>query len=322
MKARLLRDRRLARAGVPFTTLLLAACSVSGGPRVPPPAFAGHAPDRLERPAEPPRFFAFGDCGTGGKGQARVAAGMVARARAAPPSFFVLLGDNFYPDGVDDLDDSKWRTHFEEPYADAAFARPFYVTLGNHDHRGNVQAQLDYAHGHPRWLLPAPWYEFHVMLPGGAIADFYALDTTQLIDETAVAEQQLQWLADALGRSNGRWQIVLGHHSVRSTQSRNLGNYRERLEPVLRGFGVDLALFGHDHFSQWLVPVGELHVAIAGGGGGTDNANRANPNVLAEWSASGGGFADVTVTDERIVVEFANADGATQSRFEISGGTP
>ncbi|MBL8841032.1 MAG: metallophosphoesterase [Planctomycetes bacterium] len=330
--------------------LFLAACALLAAacraPRAAPPAFDSRAPDRLERPAAPPRFFAFGDFGTGGKGQARVAAGMAARAQATPPDFFVLLGDNFYPDGVASSDDSKWRTHFEEPYAAPCFARDFYVALGNHDHRGSVQAQLDYGASHARWQLPAPWYAFTVALPSGATADFFVLDTTQLVDETQVAAAQLSWLADALGKSSGRWQIVVGHHPVRSTQSRGLADYRERLEPVLAGFGVDLALFGHDHFSQWLPPsalrsvssssssgssssaargageLDELHVAIAGGGGGADNADSITPNAAATWSATGGGFADVTLSEERIVIEFADADGKTQSRFEIAGGTP
>lgn len=317
-----------------LAALLLPAPGCTAPPRSVPPAFAGRAPDRVLRPAAPPRFFAFGDCGTGGKGQARVAAGMAARAQATPPDFFVLLGDNFYPDGVASSDDSKWRTHFEEPYAAPCFARDFYVALGNHDHRGSVQAQLDYGASHSRWRLPAPWYAFTVALPSGATADFFVLDTTQLVDETEAAAAQLSWLADALGKSSGRWQIVVGHHPVRSTQSRGLADYRERLEPVLCGFGVDLALFGHDHFSQWLPPLSsssaargaggldELHVAIAGGGGGTDNADSITPNAAARWSATGGGFADVTLSDEHLVLEFADADGKTQSRFEIAGGTP
>lgn len=332
--------RRAGALVLASCVLLAMACRA---PRAAPPAFASRAPDRIERPAAPPRFFAFGDFGTGGKGQARVAAGMAARAQATPPDFFVLLGDNFYPDGVASSDDSKWRTHFEEPYAAPCFARDFYVALGNHDHRGSVQAQLDYGASHSRWQLPAPWYAFTVALPSGATADFFVLDTTQLVDETAAAATQLSWLADALGRSSGRWQIVVGHHPVRSTQSRGLADYRERLEPVLAGFGVDLALFGHDHFSQWLppparggrssndsgstprgraAPFDELHVAIAGGGGGADNADSITPNPAAQWSSTGGGFADVTLADERIVVEFADADGQTQSRFEIAGGTP
>jgi acid phosphatase len=301
-----------------------AGCSwFAGDPPQPPPAFSGHAPDVALDPARAttPRFFAFGDSGTGGKGQRRVAAGLAARARKTPPDFLLLLGDNFYPSGVESIDDPQWVTAFEEPYGDPALARPFYVVLGNHDHHGDVQAQIDYGAAHPRWILPAPWYEFRVALPGGATADFYALDTTQLLDETPVAEQQLQWLAGALGRSRGRWQVVFGHHPFRSSHKSD-DAYRSRLEPILRGFGVDLALFGHDHYSQWLAPVDGVHCAIAGGGGGRDNDVDAEKSLLALWSESGGGFADVMLDAERIVVEFADADGATRQRFEIPGAAP
>jgi len=303
---------------------LFSGCAwFAGEPPAPPPAFSGHAPDVSLDPdhAAAPRFFAFGDAGTGGKGQRHVAAGLAARARRTPPDFLLLLGDNFYPDGVASIDDPQWRTAFEEPYADPALARPFYVVLGNHDHHGDVQAQIDYGAGHPRWILPAPWYEFRVALPGGATADFFALDTTQLLDESPVAEAQLEWLAGALGRSRGRWQIVVGHHPFRTTRKGD-DDYRARLEPILRGFGVDLALFGHDHYSQWLAPVDGVHCAIAGGGAAKDNDAATEQSLLALWSESGGGFADVALDTQRIVVEFADADGATKQRFEIAQATP
>ena len=309
------------RAALLVLTLTAAACAwFAGGPTEPPPAFAGRAPDRRDLPSRPPRFFAFGAFGTGGAGQRRVAAGLAARARATPADFLVLLGDHFYPDGVDSADDPQWRTKFEQPYADAALQLPCYAVLGNHDHLGRTQAQLDYAATHPRFVLPAPWYAFQVRLPGGRNADFFALDTTQLLEETRVGEEQLHWLATALGQSDARWQIVLGHHPVQSGADRGLADYRMRLEPILRGYGVDLGLFGHDHFSQWLEPKDGLHVAIAGGGGGKDNETQPRPALDVIWSAFGGGFADVALEDERIVVEFSDADGATLRRFEITGG--
>jgi acid phosphatase len=301
--------------------LLAASCAwFAFTPPEPPPAFAGRAADLCIEPPRPPRFFAFGDFGTGGAGQRRVAAGLAARARAKPPDFMVLLGDHFYPDGVDSAADPQWLTKFEQPYADPALQVPCYAVLGNHDHRGRPQAQLDYAATHPRFILPAPWYAFAVRLPGGRHADFFALDTTQLLDETAVCEAQLTWLSAAICESEARWQIVIGHHPVHSGADRGLAGYRARLEPVLRGCGVDLGLFGHDHFSQWLLPKDGLHVAIAGGGGGRDNETEPKPTPFAPFSASGGGFADVVLEDERIVVEFADADGATLRRFEVTGG--
>ena len=317
-------EPRLRRLALLAAAMLATGCAwLSGESAAPPPAFSGHAPD-VSRDADnggPARFFAFGDSGTGGEGQRRVAAGLAARASKAPPDFLLLLGDNFYPDGVESIDDPQWRTAFEEPYGDPALARPFYAVLGNHDHHGDVQAQFDYGAGHPRWILPAPWYEFRVALPGGSTADFFALDTTQLLDETPVAEMQLQWLAGALGRSRGRWQIVFGHHPFRSSRKFD-DDYRARLEPILRGFGVDLALFGHDHYSQWLAPVDGVHCAIAGGGGGSDNDDDPEESLVAIWSEGGGGFADVTLDAQRLVVEFADADGRTLQRFEVEGATP
>ena len=79
------------------------------------------------------------------------------------PRFVLALGDCIYPAGIQDGNDlSRFQGTFEDVYklqaADAAV--PFYATGGNHDHYGNISAQIEYTKLSPsaRWRYPALWY--------------------------------------------------------------------------------------------------------------------------------------------------------------------
>ena len=73
----------------------------------------------------------------------------------ANAAFVISVGDNFYENGVASLQDPHWQQSFEHVYAAKSLQVPWYVVLGNHDYRGNVDAQLDYGKTHPRWNMPA-----------------------------------------------------------------------------------------------------------------------------------------------------------------------
>lgn len=71
----------------------------------------------------------------------------------------VMLGDNFYSYGIQtNSSDCRFKKTFEDIY-DAASLQdiPFYVIAGNHDHRGNVTAQIEYTQRSQRWEFP-DWY--------------------------------------------------------------------------------------------------------------------------------------------------------------------
>jgi hypothetical protein len=55
---------------------------------------------------------------------------------------------------------------------------PMYAVLGNHDHSGNIQSQIDFTKNDPhrRWKLPAQWYSLS-MVAGNWTADFFFIDT-------------------------------------------------------------------------------------------------------------------------------------------------
>lgn len=55
-----------------------------------------------------------------------------------------------------------------------------FVCLGDHDHRGNVSAQLLYTQQSARWRLPAPYYRHKVDLGDGRHLDLIVTDSIAL----------------------------------------------------------------------------------------------------------------------------------------------
>jgi tartrate-resistant acid phosphatase type 5 len=54
--------------------------------------------------------------------------------------------------GVKSVDDEKFHEIFEEVYkGNELLNTPWFHVLGNHDHYGNAQAQIDYTAKSNRW---------------------------------------------------------------------------------------------------------------------------------------------------------------------------
>src|ERR1700733_3511395 len=89
-------------------------------------------------------FIAMGDFGRNGEYmQKEVATQMGITAKDFGADFFVITGDNFYPSGVASTQDYSWTASFETIYTAHSLQNPWYVVLGNHDYKGNVQAEID-----------------------------------------------------------------------------------------------------------------------------------------------------------------------------------
>lgn len=208
-------------------------------------------------------FVLIGDWGRHGKdNQIDVAAQMGTTAAAIDSRFVVSLGDNFYEYGVTGLDDPYWQTSFEDIYTAPSLQTPWKIILGNHDYCGNVQAQLDYSSHSNRWQLPARYYSASETLPDGGKADFFYLDTSPFIQSyagtrTDISGQdinaQMAWLDNALGTSNARWKIVIGHHPIYTAltgEDHDQPDMIAHIDPILRAHNVLIYINGHDHSLQ------------------------------------------------------------------------
>lgn len=230
--------------------------------------------------ARPPflRLFVLGDWGRFGYDHQRdVARRMAREAESTPPRFIVSAGDNFYDDGVFGLNDPHWRRSFEEIYDAPSLRLPWYITLGNHDYRGDVEAQLAYGRRDPRWRLPARYYARTERLADGTAVDFFLLDTSPFIrayrgSRTRIDDQnpyaQRVWLDEALGSSSAPWKIVIGHHPLYTAvggHGHDQPDMIAALEGVLQRHRVPLYINGHDHTMQWVVKDGITYLTSGAG---------------------------------------------------------
>ena len=234
---------------------------------------------------------------------AQVAAAILQAHRAQPYQFGLTLGDNFYNFGIRSVTDRKWELLWERPYGPLGI--PFYATLGNHDYRGNVQAQIDYSQRSRTWRMPARYYSFQA-----GSARFFALDTEKW------SSAQRDWLQRQLALP-ARFRIVYAHHPVISyghhggeAKTRDI---RTELLPLLESGRVDLYLTGHDHDLQHLRR-GRLDLVVCGGGGTPTRPTRKGPESLFALSAHG--FCEVEAAPRQLRVRIRGVDGKLLTGFE------
>ncbi len=296
--------------------LLIGAAGAALMPLVPAQAKAAVLP-----------FVLIGDWGRGGADKQReVGVQMGRTAEAIDSRFVVSVGDNFYEDGVTGLSDPQWVDSFEAIYAAPSLQTPWDVILGNHDYRGDVQAQLDYGRTSKRWHMPGRTFIRGETLPDGTTADFFYIDTSPFLaiyrdskvdirgQDTAA---QLVWLDKALGASTAKWKIVIGHHPLYTVT----GGKRDQKEliaqvgPLLQKHGVRIYINGHDHNFQYL-EVDGVHYITNGAGSQTEKNGAAKPGqfasrshgfMTAELSAGAFGFTFVDETGAELFSKIVTA---------------
>ena len=159
-------------------------------------------------------FLAMGDWGRDGAfNQREVGQAMGVAANELNSAFVLALGDNFYEDGVQSVEDPKWRTSFEDIYTAPSLQTPWYVALGNHDYHGSPEAEIAYSAKSRRWRMPSRYYVQSLTAPDGATVDIFVTDTSPMVRQywegeepkTKVKDQdvpaQLAWPSAPTGRS-------------------------------------------------------------------------------------------------------------------------
>jgi hypothetical protein len=304
--------------------------------------------------AEPAAFslLAVGDTGAPADDRGRyrdqlaVGAAMAASDRAKPVHGLVLLGDNFYPDGLraEELA-PRLRDNLVRPYchfltlagpragevADACGVAPaqrhpvpLLAILGNHDHGAPDSPALQRLAPHQfvaGWRMPRGAATVYELAAGVSLVAF---DSTPVFYGASAVP-----LTEALRSAAGPWRILLAHHPIanrgRASDAVNNARYQPSVLAAIAesGVRVQLVLSGHEHNLQLLAldpPAPALHV-ISGGGSGARSLGGPDPKRLAAFEEPG--FARVDLVGEgprqRLVVSLYGLPGLF-ARFV--GGDP
>jgi metallophosphoesterase superfamily enzyme len=237
--------------------------------------------------------------------------------------FIVTGGDNFQHNGVESVQDSLWMTSYENIYTDSSTFVDWYPALGNHDHGGNIQAQIDYSQISRRWKMPASYYTL-VKKRDSVSIRFLILDTYSMVegfshpDEEYTledAQKQVHWVDSVLTVEKEDWVVVVGHHPVFSAHPtrHNTKELVEYLNPVLNKHNVDFYVGCHDHIFQHLKDPGskiDYFVNTAG-----SSVRQAASNSWTVFTASSPGFSICSATKKELSMYFINIEGRAIYRY-------
>ena len=264
--------------------------------------------------------------GKGGTTQVAVAKQMGRTAAAQKSSFVVTCGDNYHGSGISSADSPRWKTEYEDIYSSPSLMIPWYPSLGNHDNRGKVDAEIAYLKISPRWKLPARYYTHTEKIDGTNEALFVHLDTSPFVAayhkkgstyrvQGQDPKVQLRWLESVLAESRARWKIVTGHHPVYAAAPGH-GDTKELIAdvlPVLEKYGVQIYFCGHDHVLQHLVN-GEINFFVCGGG---SSHRIVNQRKDVRFGAASAGFLSMTLTATAAQAIYINDKGVELYRTSI-----
>jgi hypothetical protein len=245
-----------------------------------------------------------------------VAAAMTAEDLRKPVDALVLLGDNFYPDGLEE-DEVKDRLrqnlvgqfcHFVEltqrgagslrdacPAARARHPVPLFAVLGNHDYGERESPELQ-RHLVPEyvasWHMPPGDVEVRELKGGLSLV---LVDSNRLVRGDGERE-----LVRALRRSRGPWRVVAAHHPMRDAGNGEDPRFEERIADLLAEARVPIHVWvaGHEHNLQAFAgeaPGPPLHLVAGSGSDVREISETADARLFASAAL---GFARLDVETE------------------------
>jgi tartrate-resistant acid phosphatase type 5 len=265
-------------------------------------------------------FLVISDWGMrGNNNQTVVAEQMGIYAYHNSVDFIISAGDNFYSVGIENITDSQWDESFNLIYNAPSLMCPWYVSLGNHDNLGSVQAQIDYSDVSSRWNLPSTYYTFTKNISSSITVQFFILDSDPLQSEYthdpihpflpgSPEEDQFIWFENELESSNAMWKIVISHHPAFSGGHHGPSEFvQNEIVPLLTSNSVQLLLSGHEHDLQHINPGDGTQYIVSGAAGSIRTTEHTE---FTEFSTGVlAGFVEVTLSEEFITVTFIDSEG-------------
>ena len=272
-------------------------------------------------------FLIIGDWGRkGGQAQSDVARQMDVYARKHNVQFIISTGDNFYPAGVNSVNDPQWKTSFENVYNKPGLDVEWYSILGNHDYVNNPASQVAYSGVNDKWNMPARYYSLNKTIDRENSVLLLFTDTSPFVkqyhsggmgdvhlQDTAA---QMKWIKQQLEASDDEWKLVIGHHPVYSAGPHdNTSEMIKLFKPVFSETNTDFYISGHDHSLQHLFEPGEpVHYLVSGGG---SQATRVKQHDYKEFARAIPGFIIMTLYTGEARLYFYNKFGRLIYNQEI-----
>eukprot|EP01043_Picozoa_sp_COSAG02_P011771 COSAG02_NODE_439_length_22308_cov_18.013508_17_plen_430_part_00 len=322
---------KLGKMAAPIVLLLSLLLLVTGG--------AAWNPEISDEddPSKTYNFLAIGDWGDDSADQHANAAGMGVVAEEIDAALVIALGDNFYhssnshcdtsgghyggicnnnTDGIDGID--RFKATFEQVYTAESLRRiPWYAIAGNHDHAGNVTAQIAYttnAQNSPlpdedglpakRWNFPNYFYNVtkHFEVPGSGgktvELEFLLFDSSIMAGNPAdptTAAAQLKWLEERMAASTADYLWVGAHYPVWAIGQDPPTGINPILRPLLHKWEANY-FNGHEHDLEHIVEQGSKVNYICTGAGKfccyADKNLDTVPQGSIQFAMSGGGGTD------------------------------
>ena len=187
-------------------------------------------------------------CFVGDAGEVNPTQAMVVEALANSDCSMVWHLGDITQLGVQSINDPELQDSFLTPFKPFLETEiPFYLTVGNHDYKGDPTVYLEVAKDYPSIYHPSNFYTKQF----GKLC-FFALDTT-IFDKLYYFYKrgsQIRWLAEEVERMKDQceFSIAVAHHPLFSSGDRDRANPQLAIFLENYVFGTfDIYITGHNH---------------------------------------------------------------------------
>ena len=187
-------------------------------------------------------------CFVGDAGEVNPTQAMVVEALANSDCSMVWHLGDITQLGVQSINDPELQDSFLTPFKPFLETEiPFYLTVGNHDYKGDPAVYLEVAKDYPSIYHPSNFY----IKQFGKLC-FFALDTT-IFDKLYYFYKrgsQIRWLAEEVERMKDQceFSVAVAHHPLFSSGDRDRANPQLAIFLENYVFGTfDIYITGHNH---------------------------------------------------------------------------
>jgi len=242
---------------------------------------------------------------------------------SAKDPIFLMLGDNFYPNGLitktKDEQIEKFRHYFKNLHM------PIYGLLGNHDYVGNPKEQIGMKINDVNFNMESNYYKIekdHIdvfMIDGVILRPGYNAEGKYIYfhnklkkiwgkDPIVLRSELLYWLENNLEKSNKKWKLICCHYPLLSDGIyKHWNELYKTLMPLLHKYKVNFYFCGHDHNLQY-IKLNDLHQFIAGS---SSHNHKIKIKKVSSFFANTPGYICLKATKSTASVTIYDENGKT-----------